>query len=113
MKASLRKWSPLLMGVALVAIFALLPEQAHASTAGVGGGLPWEAPITKLVDSMVGPVALGMILLGLVGGVWGFMTGGEINGFVRSMVVMVLAGSILAAAKPFVTSMFTTAALIG
>ena len=112
MNGSLKKWAPLLMGVAVVGVFVLLPEQAHAATAG-GGGLPWEAPITKLVDSMVGPVALGMILLGLVGGVWGFMTGGEINGFVRSMVVMVLAGSILAAAKPFVTSMFTTAALIG
>jgi len=101
------------MGIVVVGVFVLLPEHAHAATAGAGGGLPWEAPITKLVDSMVGPVALGMILLGLVGGVWGFMTGGEINGFVRSMVVMVLAGSILAAAKPFVTSMFTTAALIG
>ena len=100
------------MGASLLAIVVLLPEQAHAATTG-GSGLPWEAPITKLVDSMVGPVALGMILLGLVGGVWGFMTGGEINGFVRSMVVMVLAGSILAAAKPFVNSMFTTSALIG
>jgi type IV secretion system protein TrbC len=109
---NLRKWSPLIMGVALLAFFLLLPEQAHANTA-TGGGLPWEDPINKLVNSMIGPVALGMILLGLVGGVWGFMTGGEINGFVRSMVVMVLAGSILAAAKPFVTSMFTTAALLG
>jgi len=76
-----RKWSPLIMAVALLAVFILLPEQVHAASTG-GGALPWEDPINKLVNSMIGPVALGMILLGLVGGVWSFMTGGEINGFV-------------------------------
>jgi len=96
---------PVIFPVALLAFILLFPEQAHANTAG-GSGLPWETPIQRFVDSMLGPVSLAMVLIGFVGGVFGFMTGGEINGFVRAMVVMILSGSILLAAKPFISSVF-------
>ncbi len=111
MNHQLTRYLPVVLSIALIVFALLCPEQAHATTTG-GTGLPWETPIQKITDSFLGPVALGMILIGLVGGVWGFITGGEINGFVRSMVVIVLAGSILMAAKPFVQSLFGVGALL-
>jgi type IV secretory pathway VirB2 component (pilin) len=111
-KFTITQCLPFVLLVAVIAIAVFCPEQAHATTAG-GTGLPWETPIQRMVDSFLGPVAMGMILIGFVGGVWGFMTGGEINGFVRSMVVMLLSGSILLAAKPFVQSLFGVGALLG
>ncbi len=106
------RFLPVVLPLAIIAIFLLSPEQAHATTAG-GTGLPWETPIQRVVDSFLGPVALAMILIGLVGSVWGFMTGGEINGLVRSMIVILLSGSILLAARPFVQSVFGVGALLG
>ena len=105
MSNRVNRWLPAVLPVAILAIVLLFPEQAHATTQG-GTGLPWETPIQRFVDSMLGPVALAMVLIGFVGGVFSFITGGEINGFVRAMVVMILSGSILIAAKPFINSMF-------
>lgn len=105
MSSSNRRWLPAALLIALLGFILLFPEQAQSTTAG-GTGLPWETPIQRFVDSMLGPVSMAMVLIGFVGGVFGFMTGGEINGFVRSMVVMILSGSILLAAKPFINSLF-------
>lgn len=99
------RWLPAVLPIALLALVMLFPEQAHATTPG-GSGLPWETPIQRFVDSMLGPVSMAMVLIGFIGGVFGFITGGEINGFVRAMVVMILSGSILLAAKPFINSVF-------
>ncbi|WP_373533385.1 TrbC/VirB2 family protein [Vampirovibrio sp.] len=103
---------PMLLASGLITVSILFPEVAHATSPG-GAGLPWEAPIATIVNSFLGPIALGMVLIGMVGGVWGFMTGGEINGFVRSMVVMVLAGSVLASARPFVQQLFNVGTGLG
>lgn len=105
MSSRFSRWLPVVLPIALLSVMLLFPEHAHATTAG-GSGLPWETPIQRFVDSMLGPVSLAMVLIGFMGGVFGFMTGGEINGFVRAMVVMILSGSILLAAKPFINSMF-------
>jgi len=76
--------------VKLVVVFALLlPVAAHAATGG--GGLPWETPLQTLSNSISGPVAYGLSLIGLVvsGGVLIFM-GGELNHFARIVVQVVL-----------------------
>lgn len=109
---NLAQWMPLILAGGFMTASILFPEVAHATSPG-GAGLPWEAPIATIVNSFLGPIALGMVLIGMVGGVWSFMTGGEINGFVRSMVVMVLAGSILASARPFVQQLFNVGTGLG
>lgn len=84
----------LMGGVALV----LAPLTALASTGG--GGLPWEAPLTTLSNSITGPVAYGISIIGLVaaGGVLIF-AGGELNHFTRTVVLIVLVISLIIAAK--------------
>src|SRR5215475_6308927 len=83
----------------LVLMFALLlPVAAHAATGG--GGLPWETPLQTLGNSISGPVAYGLSLIGLVvsGGVLIFM-GGELNHFARIVVQCVLVISFIIAGK--------------
>ena len=83
----------------LVVVFALLtPAVAHAATGG--GGLPWETPLQTLSNSISGPVAYGLSLIGLVvsGSVLIFM-GGELNHFARTVVQVVLVISFIIAGK--------------
>ena len=82
--------------VLLIAL--LLPVAAHAATGG--GGLPWETPLQTLGNSISGPVAYGLSLIGLVvaGGVLIFM-GGELNHFARVVVQVVLVISLIIAGK--------------
>jgi type IV secretory pathway VirB2 component (pilin) len=84
----------LMVGATLV----LAPLTAHAATGG--GGLPWEAPLTTLSNSITGPVAYGISIIGLVaaGGVLIF-AGGELNHFTRTVVLIVLVISLIIAAK--------------
>jgi type IV secretion system protein VirB2 len=76
----------------------LVPMAAHAATGG--GGLPWETPLVTLSNSISGPVAYGLSLIGLVvsGGVLIFM-GGELNHFARIVVQVVLVISFIIAGK--------------
>jgi type IV secretion system protein TrbC len=87
-----------LLGKIVLSLALLLPVAAHAATGG--GGLPWETPLQTLGNSISGPVAYGLSLIGLVvsGGVLIFM-GGELNHFARIVVQVVLVISFIIAGK--------------
>ena len=76
---------------------------AHAATGG--GGLPWEAPLTTLSNSVSGPVAYGASLIGLVGagGVLIF-AGGMINEFLRAVLFLVLVIALVISGKNTLTA---------
>ena len=76
------------LGTLLLTLALLAPVAAHAATGG--GGLPWETPLQTLSNSISGPVAYGLSLIGLVvsGGVLIFM-GGELNHFARVVVLVI------------------------
>src|SRR5260370_38711934 len=69
----------------IVALARLAAVAAHAATGG--GGLPWATPLQTLSNSLSGPVAYTLSLIGLVvsGGVLIFM-GGEGDHFARGVV---------------------------
>jgi len=79
-------------------VVLLSPVVAHAATGG--GGLPWETPLQTLSNSISGPVAYGVSLIGLVvcGGVL-IMMGGELNHFARTVIQAVLVISFIVAGK--------------
>jgi type IV secretion system protein TrbC len=83
----------------LVGLSAVLAP-ATASAATGGGGLPWETPLTTLGNSITGPVAYGISIIGIVaaGGVLIFM-GGQINEFLRAVIFIILVISFIIAAK--------------
>jgi type IV secretion system protein VirB2 len=97
----------------LVLVFlgvGLLPTEVWAAGAG-GGGLPWEAPLTKLADSMSGPVAYGLSILGIVG-VGGFLifAGGMLGDLLRGVLFVVLVIAFVIASKNTLTAFGFTAA---
>jgi type IV secretion system protein TrbC len=83
----------ILLGVGLYG-----PSTARAATGG--GGLPWEAPLTTLSNSITGPVAYGVSIIGIVGagGILIF-AGGQVNEFLRAVLFCVLVIAFIIAAK--------------
>lgn len=78
----------LLIVLFLFAIIALL-QGAHASVTG-GGEMPWESGLSTLTNSITGPVATGICLVGIVGCGAGLAFGGEMNQFVKTSLILVL-----------------------
>ena len=83
-----RSWLPLLLFTLVVAI-AAHPLTAHAAMAG-GGALPWDTPLTMLRNDITGPVAFTISLLAMVACGAALVFGGEINEFVRRIIMLVL-----------------------
>jgi type IV secretion system protein VirB2 len=88
----------------VMSLVFLLPEQAFAT--GTAGGLPYESWLTNLQNSVTGPVAFALSIIGIVvaGGVLIF--GGDLNGFFRTLIFLVLVMALLIAANNIMTSFF-------
>jgi type IV secretion system protein TrbC len=86
-------------------------DAAIAATGG-GSGLPWETPLETLRDSITGPVAYTISLLGVVVAGAALVFGGEINDFVRRMIMLVLVISLIIFAANFLATLFNTGAVI-
>lgn len=89
---------------ALLSLILALVGTAHAASTG-GGGLPWETPLTTLSNSITGPVAYSVSLIGIVGagGILIF-AGGQVNEFLRAVLFCVLVIAFIIAAKNTMTS---------
>lgn len=98
-----RKHAPKLLPVALAAVALLGPELAWAGSAQ---GMPWESPLQKFVDSITGPVAMGVSVLGVIATVGGLIWGGEMNDFLRKGIMMVLGISGIVFATNIITTLF-------
>lgn len=103
----------LVAGTAVLLLFmSLVPEHAAAST-GTGGSLPYESWLTNLQNSVTGPVAFALSIVGIVvaGGVLIF--GGDLNGFFRTLIFIVLVMAFLVGAQNIMSSFFGRGAEIG
>ena len=91
--------------LALLSVILLAPHTALASE-GTGGSLPYESWLTNLRNSVTGPVAFTLSLIGIVvaGGILIF--GGELNGFFRTLIFIVLVMALLVGAQNMMGSFF-------
>ncbi len=82
----------------LLMLWVITPEIAEAWV-GTGGGLPYETWLTSLQNSATGPVAFTLSIIGIVvaGGVLIF--GGDLNGFFRTLIFIVLVMALLVGAQ--------------
>ncbi|EJG1885252.1 TrbC/VirB2 family protein [Vibrio parahaemolyticus] len=69
-------------------------------------GLPWESPLERIVDSITGPVAFGASALGIVAGCAGLLFGGEMDGFIRTIMMIGLVVAVLVGAINLITMLF-------
>ena len=90
----------------------LLAESAFASVGG-GGQLPYESWLVNLRNSVTGPVAFTLSIVGIVvaGGILIF--GGELNAFFRTLIFIVLVMALLIGANNIMTNLFSGAVIPG
>ncbi len=106
------KFSNTTLQLALIFAFTFgFARYAHASAAG-GGGLPYEAWLTKLQESLTGPVAFSVSLIGIVGAGGVLIFGGELNAFLRTLVFIVLVMALLVGANTMMSGLFGTGAVV-
>jgi type IV secretory pathway VirB2 component (pilin) len=95
----------------LFIVWIIVPSLAEASV-GTGGGLPYETWLTSLQNSVTGPVAFSLSIIGIVvaGGVLIF--GGDLNGFFRTLIFIVLVMALLVGAQNIMSTLFARGAVI-
>ena len=86
----------------VITVLILWPGTAQAA----GSGMPWEAPLTQILESIEGPVAriIAVIIIILTGLTLAF---GETSGGFRRLVQIVFGLSIAFAATSFFLSFFS------
>jgi len=94
----------------LLCLFATHP--AYAASSSGGSGLPWEGPLATLSNSMKGPVAFVIALLGILACGATLIWGGEVSTFAQRMVYVVLVVCILVFANNLLTGALFSGALI-
>lgn len=104
-----RNWKPMLGGIAL-GVVACHPNLAHASSAG--GSLPWDTPLTTLKNDITGPVAFTISLLAMVACGAALVFGGEINEFVRRIIMLVLVASFIVGVTNLASALGITGAIV-
>jgi type IV secretion system protein TrbC len=104
-----RNWKAILGSVALGAVLCH-PNLAHAATAG--GNLPWDTPLTTLRNDITGPVAFTTSLLAMVACGAALVFGGEINEFVRRIIMLVLVASFIVGVTNLATALGITGAIV-
>ena len=93
-------------GRTLLFLFTLVASSQAAWAAGAGGGLPWEAPLSKVASSLTGPVALSIALIALMVAGGTLVFGGELSEFARRSCVAILAIAFLVLGAGFMTTLF-------
>ena len=96
--------------IAVLAISLLSTDQAQAAV-GAGGSLPYETWLVNLRNSVTGPVAFTLSIVGIVvaGGILIF--GGELNAFFRTLIFIVLVMALLVGANNVMSNLFQGAVI--
>lgn len=90
-----------------VLVFLLCSDQALASSTTGEGYLPYESWLLKLRNSLTGPVAFSVSIIGIVScGATLIFAGGEVSRFMRSILYMVMVLTFLIGANSLITNFF-------
>ena len=104
-------WRNLGAHFALLVLAALVFSTAAFGAQG-GGALPWEAPLTKLQQSLSGPVAGAIAVIALVAIGVVLVFGGEWNEFARRSVYAVCAIAFIVSAGTLLAGLFQVGAAV-
>ena len=80
-----------------IAVVALIPDVALATST-----MPYDSALTNLKNSLTGPVAQAIAVIGIVESGATLIFGGEISGFLKSVIYLILVCSLLIAGTKFI-----------
>jgi len=100
-----------IMAAAAVLLAFLTPLSAFASE-GTGGGLPYEDWLANLRNSVTGPVAFTLSIIGIVAAGSVLIFGGDLNGFFRTLIFLVLVMALVIGAQNVMSNFFGRGAQI-
>jgi type IV secretion system protein VirB2 len=93
----------------VLAATALSIPDAHASSAT---GLPWESGLETLRNSVTGPVAFSVSLIGIVVAGCMLIWGGEINQFAKSGAMLALVVALIVGAQNVLSTLFSVSSAV-
>lgn len=93
-------------GMALLCILILLAPHDAMASEGTGGSLPYESWLTNLRNSVTGPVAYALSIVGIVTAGGTLILGGDLNGFFRTLIFIILVMSLLVGAQNVMGTFF-------
>jgi type IV secretory pathway VirB2 component (pilin) len=95
----------------LLSLSSFLLSDGVQAAVGAGGALPYESWLVNLRNSVTGPVAFTLSIVGIVvaGGILIF--GGELNAFFRTLIFIVLVMALLVGANNIMTNLFQGAVI--
>lgn len=99
---------------ALLIAFVIGADPAHAADASAGGGagLPWEGPMERLRQSISGPVAFAIALIGIIATGATLIWGGEVSEFSRRIIFVVLVVCLIVFANTLLTGALFSGAMV-
>lgn len=106
-----RRTAMLWVVLAVLALTLLLAQDAYAA-AGTGGGLPYEDWLTKIRQSITGPVAFAVSVIAIVAAGAMLIFGGDMNGFMKTLVFIVLVLAFVIAAQNMLSAITGVGAVI-
>ena len=106
-----RRLATLLTLLGALAVLMLLTSQAHAAS-GAGGGLPYEDWLVRIRQSITGPVAFGISVIAIVAAGAMLIFGGDLTGFMKTLVFIVLVLAFVIAAQNTLAAITGTGAVI-
>ena len=92
----------------VLGLMLLLSPEVFAANSG-GSALPWESSLSKLVDSVKGPVAFGISVVAIVGAGVGLIMGQEISAFLKVSLMLSLVIAIIVGAVNILSTLFGVA----
>lgn len=96
----------------LTVVLASIAVPDALATAGAGGGMPYEPWLETVKNSITGPWAFFISIVGIVAGGSVLMMGGDTNGFFRTIGFIVLVMSFTVGANNIMSGLFGKGALI-
>ena len=94
-----------LAGLALVS-----SAVSYASTSTTG--LPWETPLQTVKQSLTGPVAAGVSVVGIAAGGMALVFGGELSEFAKRACYAVIATGAIVGAGTLMTTLFSSSSAV-
>ena len=83
---------------------------AYASTSTTG--LPWETPLQTVQQSLTGPVAAGISVVGIAGGGMALVFGGELSEFAKRACYAVIATGAIVGAGTLMSTLFSSSSAV-